>query len=394
MTSFSTHQVKVRSKTWTRDSYGLYDYEASKDIFIQNLTLTSGCIISRVQNEIIQTNALSTLNTESKDDTLIEYRPNTVIASLSDGKDGIEIQPNKLDKDVLDGSFWHVMEKGETTERYELKVNDVIRLGRVAFRINQIKVIEDTTEKVNSPDQKQIIESIKAHMQKDPENGDEMLPEPAKKLSDSNVCCKICLCENDEPDDPMISPCECIGSVRYVHLKCIQNWVKSKLNIQENKNIVTIYWKNLSCELCKTKFPLNVRHHGQELSLIPIENKITGSYVVMESFSKERNSTGVHLIDLSSDQDFRMGRGHDCELKIPDISVSRIHALLAVMEGKLYLKDNGSKFGTLVQHQGPLILNEAAPETQWVQYGRSIFKFALTKQWLTILPCFGSCNPF
>jgi len=86
MTSFSTHQVKVRSKTWTRDSYGLYDYEASKDVFIQNLTVSSGCVISRVQNEIIQTNALTTLNTESKDETLIEQRPNTVIASVSEGK--------------------------------------------------------------------------------------------------------------------------------------------------------------------------------------------------------------------------------------------------------------------------------------------------------------------
>jgi len=52
--------------------------------------------------------------------------------------DGIEIHPNRQDKDILDGSFWHVIEKGEATERYELKVNDVIRLGRVAFKINQV----------------------------------------------------------------------------------------------------------------------------------------------------------------------------------------------------------------------------------------------------------------
>lgn len=83
--------------------------------------------------------------------------------------------------------------------------------------------------------------------------------------------------------------------------------------MQQNKNIVTIYWKNLYCELCKQKLPINVVHGGEELSLIPIGNKITGSYLIMESFSKEKDSTGIHLIDLSSNQNFKMVSGFDIE---------------------------------------------------------------------------------
>ena len=42
--------------------------------------------------------------------------------------------------------------------------------------------------------------------------------DPAK-FQDELVC-RICLSE-DEPGNPIISPCKCIGSVRYIHLKCI-----------------------------------------------------------------------------------------------------------------------------------------------------------------------------
>ena len=45
----------------------------------------------------------------------------------------------------------------------------------------------------------------------------------------------------------------------------------------------------------------------------------------------------------------KMGRGHESEIKIPDISVSRCHALLHYKDGNFYVEDNSSKFGTLVK---------------------------------------------
>jgi len=45
----------------------------------------------------------------------------------------------------------------------------------------------------------------------------------------------------------------------------------------------------------------------------------------------------------------RIGRGIDNDLRIPDISVSRIHAFLKQdIDGNFYIEDNQSKFGTLV----------------------------------------------
>lgn len=34
--------------------------------------------------------------------------------------------------------------------------------------------------------------------------------------------CRICLCEEDDPDDPIVRPCRCQGTMRDVHVKCFK----------------------------------------------------------------------------------------------------------------------------------------------------------------------------
>ena len=57
----------------------------------------------------------------------------------------------------------------------------------------------------------------------------------------------------------------------------------------------------------------------------------------------------IHLLKPPQAQnfEFRIGRGHECDVKINDISVSRLHARIRYREGSFYLCDNVSKFGTI-----------------------------------------------
>nr|CAG4645129.1 EOG090X0DX7 [Leptodora kindtii] len=48
----------------------------------------------------------------------------------------------------------------------------------------------------------------------------------SKKSSISQDICRICHCEG-EPDAPLVSPCCCSGSLKYVHQGCLQRWVQS-----------------------------------------------------------------------------------------------------------------------------------------------------------------------
>ena len=72
---------------------------------------------------------------------------------------------------------------------------------------------------------------------------------------------------------------------------------------------------------------------------------------------------------------FKMGRGHESDLRINDISVSRLHAMIKYKNGKFLLEDNVSKFGTLV------LINKRTPLSpgynKAVQIGRSVINFSV-----------------
>jgi len=70
----------------------------------------------------------------------------------------------------------------------------------------------------------------------------------------------------------------------------------------------------------------------------------------MESLPLEKNtSRTIHVLNFSPEKPtFNMGRGHESEVRVNDISVSRCHAILKYKPDGIYIEDNRSKFGTLV----------------------------------------------
>jgi hypothetical protein len=92
-------------------------------------------------------------------------------------------------------------------------------------------------------------------------------------------------------------------------------------------------------------------------------------YMIMESI-KSAPAKVIHVFDLRDVNDkndpldeefepvneFKVGRSVDTDMKIADISVSRVHSFIRVAGKQLVLDDNGSKFGTLVKCTQPIPL--------------------------------------
>ena len=57
------------------------------------------------------------------------------------------------------------------------------------------------------------------------------------------------------------------------------------------------------------------------------------------------------LIQNPGNDGIKLGRGHECEIRITDISVSRNHAAIKMNPDGFYIYDNKSKFGTLVRDE-------------------------------------------
>lgn len=96
------------------------------------------------------------------------------------------------------------------------------------------------------------------------------------------------------------------------------------------------------------------------MNLVQYE-KPEGNYLVLESLNQEKNTSRIiHIISPSVQKDcFKLGRGHESDLRINDISVSRCHAKIKFVGDKFLLEDNTSKFGTLVlvKQRTPLLPN-------------------------------------
>jgi len=111
-----------------------------------------------------------------------------------------------------------------------------------------------------------------------------------------------------------------------------------------------MYWRNFECELCKHPYPYIFRVMDRIYRLVDINKPETGKYMIMESLPLEKNSSRtIHILEFTEERkSFNMGRGHESQVRVNDISVSRCHAVIEYHPDGIYIKDHKSKFGTLV----------------------------------------------
>lgn len=162
--------------------------------------------------------------------------------------------------------------------------------------------------------------------------------------------------------------------------------MESKVNRKNETDChYTLNWKNFECELCKQAYPYIFKLKGKRWYLVDLkrpDDKDT-PYIILESLNSEKNSSRtIHTVIINTDRNqFSLGRGHDSDLRINDISVSRKHANLEYKDGKWYFVDLKSKFGTLALVSHDVELTENANKT--FQIGRTVItlKAKNTQPW-------------
>lgn len=106
-----------------------------------------------------------------------------------------------------------------------------------------------------------------------------------KKSENSNQQkqCRICFEEEIEKDDPLLSPCKCSGSMRYVHLKCLRQWRSRTENKKIMPHVTTYTWKAFHCDICKEKLEDSYTVNKKEHLIFEIQ-KPPHNYMIIESF--------------------------------------------------------------------------------------------------------------
>jgi hypothetical protein len=235
--------------------------------------------------------------------------------------------------------LWHVVRRpeGEKTQ-FILSQGDVIKLGRVSFLLKELCPYEE--DKVQSK---------------------------SDKLKVFAGTCRICLAE--EGESPLIAPCSCKGTMEFVHLSCLQRWVNTRHIVRTGEHSVSYYWKHVNCELCKKPYA----SAAEEYDLLNY-SRPGAPYIVLQT-SSLTGQVSVHVISMLNKANVRLGRDHDSDIRISDISVSRCHALIRQEQGVFTLEDNHSKFGTLIRAKSPHKLEGLAV----LQVGRNVLSFSVKR---------------
>ena len=141
---------------------------------------------------------------------------------------------------------------------FEDQTNKEIEYGEVVDRDKLMSVLgpKSTKTKGERLDSKtgkipQVITSSKKPNVKD-----------EKAVEKKKLLCRICYGEEEEKN-PLIYPCNCSGSMKYIHFECLRNWLSTKISTQnagyEDECSISYGVKEIKCELCKANFPLKVK---------------------------------------------------------------------------------------------------------------------------------------
>lgn len=218
--------------------------------------------------------------------------------------------------------------------------------------------------------------------------------------------CRFCWCNEETVENPLILACKCKGSVGLIHFFCLKNWIQTQKSVKEfGENVTSYFWKKFECEICKQYYPYIFKSKDLLFKLIDIAYPANKeNFILLESMPIDKNTSRmIHLLTVTPNkQEFKLGRGHESEVRINDISVSRCHAILKYKEDGFYIEDNNSKFGTiaLVRDHLPLELEN----TYAVQIGRTVISFTVRnvdvlelkreKQSREIKPLLDKANPY
>jgi hypothetical protein len=289
-----------------------------------------------------------------------------------DGKCIIQSSERQADNSqVVAKKLWTVVKE---IGQYALSEGDVIKLGRFKLRVRQI-CIGPEDEPVR-PDLSSGASTQTFGMIAPPEaNG---------------MACRICLLEGSGSDeDPLIQACSCRGSIQYVHLGCLRYWINGRLCLTDASKHAYLF-RQLSCELCKVNYPVEVEMAGGvKEPLVPMP-ETRAPFIVLENMMRQEGqlpgentapaSRGIFVISLAGKKMLKLGRGHESDVRIADVSISRWHATVSFTEnGQFVIEDHGSKFGTLVSMRRPRVVDPTSLDPSksrlCVQAGRTLLKF-------------------
>ena len=243
--------LSLCTKTWARDSHGLYDYESTQTKNL-NAVLAESIYIARKKRDIKTLSSILDLKPD-EEELLFNVVNDNKDEYILENKVPFHIQPTEKNINELSNKIWYVLKNDpiqsnqsnqtvlNTNDDYYLCKNDIIKLGRVKYSLNEINIPSrqnniDVAAPTNDPSKYDIDE---LNMNTDPVFDFIFEAKDSSEyndIPDDERICKICYSEeNDKEKNPLVHLCNCNGGFRFSHFLCIKKWMETKLVVKENE---------------------------------------------------------------------------------------------------------------------------------------------------------------
>jgi hypothetical protein len=168
----------------------------------------------------------------------------------------------------------------------------------------------------------------------------------AKNLSENlQENCRICF-QTSSKEDPLISPCDCKGSIKFAHLTCFENYIRPFVKVEKSSGMTRFKVTSLFCEISKCRVHRKMLKKTLIFGILK-KFQFKEDYFILEYFDRDKEYS-IFVLEIGGFGEVVVGRRTGAGLAVFDISVSREHCVFRCVDGKIQVSDLGSRYGTLV----------------------------------------------
>lgn len=199
--------------------------------------------------------------------------------------------------------------------------------------------------------------------------------------------CYMCFDEEDTEENPLITPCKCIGDTAHVHVECLRKWHTAEADNQ----ICFLSSVDATCSVCKSTFKSDFKlKDGRQMKLF--KSSLEPPYVSLLVATKHEMaqrlfntrfqlsfSTLMKADGRNATRPLLLGRSSGSDMVLDYRTVSARHASIRFKNGEFIFTDAGSSNGSYLYLRRPLELSPSQP----VQFrlGRSMISMKVVNKW-------------
>ena len=142
-------------------------------------------------------------------------------------------------------------------------------------------------------------------------------------------------------------------------------------------------FQNYNCEICLSTFPKYLIIKNKKVILLDIDLSNYKSYAICDLIQYDESNDyifhiGFLVLRLEEGVPLKIGRKKENNVVFKDLSISGNHCEILPKNHRLYIKDSGSKFGTMYYIQNEQEMN--LDETLYLIYEKYKFEIRLIRK--------------